>query len=107
MGTPTTREEKEEKIVVNDEELRAQIDELIRDEIQDGINEYLDNQEESEKSGLGFVGKEDEDELKVNISNVEVDKLIKEYKKIKKRQRSNLHQIKLLDQHGRSLDGSS
>ena len=107
MGTPTTREEKrEEKKVVNDEELRAQIDELIRDEIQDGINEYLDNQEESEKSGLGFVGKEDEDELKVNISNVEVDKLIKEYKKIKKRQRSNLHQIKLLDQHGRSLDGS-
>ena len=61
MGTPTTREEKEEKKVVNDEELRAQIDELIRDEIQDGINEYLDNQEESEKSGLGFVGKEDED----------------------------------------------
>ena len=107
MGTPTTREEKEEKKVVNDEELRAEIDELIRDEIQDGINEYLDNQEESEKSGLGFVGKEDEDELKVNISNVEVDKLIKEYKKIKKRQRSNLHQIKLLDQHGRSLDGSS
>ena len=108
MGTPTTREEKrEEKKVVNDEELRAQIDELIRDEIQDGINEYLDNQEESEKSGLGFVGKEDEDELKVNISNVEVDMLIKEYKKIKKRQRSNLHQIKLLDQHGRSLDGSS
>ena len=107
MGTSTTREEKEEKKVVNDEELRAQIDELIRDEIQDGINEYLDNQEESEKSGLGFVGKEDEDELKVNISNVEVDKLIKEYKKIKKRQRSNLHQIKLLDQHGRSLDGSS
>ena len=107
MGTPTTREEKEEKKVVNDEELRAKIDELIRDEIQDGINEYLDNQEESEKSGLGFVGKEDEDELKVNISNVEVDKLIKEYKKIKKRQRSNLHQIKLLDQHGRSLDGSS
>ena len=107
MGTPTTREEKEEKKVVNDEELRAQIDELIRDEIQDGINEYLDNQEESEKNGLGFVGKEDEDELKVNISNVEVDKLIKEYKKIKKRQRSNLHQIKLLNQHGRSLDGSS
>ena len=107
MGTPTTREEKEEKKVVNDEELRSQIDELIRDEIQDGINEYLDQKEESEKSGLGFVGKEEEDELKINVSNAEVDKLIKEYKKIKKRQRSNLHQIKLLDQHGRSLDGSS
>ena len=107
MGTPTTREEKrEEKKVVNDEELRAQIDELIRDEIQDGINEYLDQKEESEKSGLGFVGKEEEDELKINVSNAEVDKLIKEYKKIKKRRKSNFHQIKLLDQHGRSLDGS-
>ena len=90
-----------------DDLLRAQINELIRAEIQEGINDYVDQKEESEKSGLGFVGKEDEDELKVNISNVEVDKLIKEYKKIKKRQRSNLHQIKLLDQHGRSLDGSS
>ena len=106
MGTPTTREEKEEKKVVNDKELRSQINELIRDEIQEGINEYLDQKEDSEKSGLGFVGKEDDEELKVNISNAEVDKLIKEYKKIKKRQRSNLHQIKLLDQHGRSLDGS-
>jgi len=106
MGTTTTREEKEEKKVVNDKELRSQINELIRDEIQEGINEYLDQKEDSEKSGLGFVGKEDDEELKVNISNAEVDKLIKEYKKIKKRQRSNLHQIKLLDQHGRSLDGS-
>ena len=52
------------------------------------------------------MGKEEEDELKINVSNAEVDKLIKEYKKIKKRQRSNFHQIKLLDQHGRSLDGS-
>ena len=49
---------------------------------------------------------EEDDELKVNISNAEVDKLIKEYKKIKKRRKSNFHQIKLLDQHGRSLDGS-
>ena len=106
MGTPTTREEKEEKKVVKDEELRAQIDELIRDEIQDGINEYLDQKEESEKSGLGFVDNEEDNELKVNISNAEVDKLIKEYKKIKKRRKSNFHQIKLLDQHGRSLDGS-
>ena len=28
-----------------DAELRAQIEELIRDEIQEGINEYLDEQE--------------------------------------------------------------
>ena len=109
MGIPTTGEEEEEK-KMNDEELRAQIDDLIRDEIQEGINEYLSQKEESEKSGLGFVGKEEEEELKVNISNAEVDKLIKEYKKIKKFKRSNLGQVKklgLLDKHGRSLDGSS
>ena len=89
-----------------DDILRAQINELIRDEIQEGINEYVDQKEESEKSGLGFVDNEEDNELKVNISNAEVDKLIKEYKKIKKRRKSNFHQIKLLDQHGRSLDGS-
>ena len=42
-------------------------------------------------------------ELKVNVPNDEVDKILKEYKKIKKRQRSNLNQIKLLDKHGKPL----
>jgi len=50
-----------------------------------------------EKSGLGFVEKEDEDELTVNVSNQEVERLIKEYKKIKKGQKSNFGQIKKLD----------
>ena len=68
---------------MKDEELRAQINALIRDEIQEGINDYIDTKEESEKSGLGFVDNKDE-ELKVNISNAEVDKLIKEYKKIRR-----------------------
>ena len=81
---------------MKDEALRAQINALIRDEIQEGINDYIDTKEESEKSGLGFVDNKDE-ELKVNVSNAEVDKLIKEYKKIKKRQKSNLNQIRLLD----------
>ena len=63
---------------MKDEELRAQINALIRDEIQEGINDYIDTKEESEKSGLGFVDNKDE-ELKVNVSNAEVDKLIKEY----------------------------
>ena len=87
---------------MKDEELRAQINALIRDEIQEGINDYIDNKEESEKSGLGFVDNKDE-ELKVNISNAEVDKLIKEYKKIKKRQKSNLNQIRLLDKFGNPI----
>jgi len=87
---------------MKDEELRAQINALIRDEIQEGINDYIDAKEESEKSGLGFVDNKDE-ELKVNISNAEVDKLIKEYKKIKKRQKSNLNQIRLLDKFGNPI----
>ena len=90
---------------MKDEELRAQINALIRDEIQEGINDYVDTKEESEKSGLGFVDNKDE-ELKVNISNAEVDKLIKEYKKIKKRQKSNLNQIRLLDKFGNPIKKS-
>ena len=91
---------------MKDEELRAQINELIRDEIQEGINDYLETQEESEKSGLGFVNKEDEKEFKFNVSNAEIDKIIKDYKKIKKFRKSNLGQVKtlgLLDKHGRPL----
>ena len=44
-----------------------------------------------------------DEDLKVNISNAEVDKLIKEYKKIKKRQKSNLNQIRLLDKFGNPI----
>ena len=87
---------------MKDEELRAQINELIKGEIQEGINDYIDSKEESEKTGLGFVQSEDE-QLKVNVSNKEVDKLIKEYKKIKKRQKSNLNQIRLLDKFGNPI----
>ena len=87
---------------MKDEELRAQINELIKGEIQEGINDYIDSKEESEKTGLGFVQSEDE-QLKVNISNAEVDRLIKEYKKIKKRQKSNLNQIRLLDKFGNPI----
>ena len=94
---------------MSDELLKAQVNALIRDDIQDVINEYVDQKEEGKKSGIGFVETEDE-ELKVNIPENEVDKLIKEYKKIKKRQRkSNLHQVKqmgLVDKHGRPLNES-
>ena len=94
---------------MSDELLKAQVNALIRDEIQDVINEYVDQKEEGKKSGIGFVETEDQ-ELKVNIPENEVDKLIKEYKKIKKRQRkSNLHQVKqmgLVDKHGRPLNES-
>jgi len=78
------------------EEIRDQINDIIEGEIQNGINDYI------EKEGKGFKG----EELKVNVSQDEIDKLIKEYKKIKKHQKSNLGQIKklgLVDKHGKQF----
>ena len=75
---------------MNKDELKDQINELIKGEIQENINEYVDSQKES---GLGFVN---DDQLKVNISQREIDRIIKQYKKIKKSERSNLSQIKKL-----------
>ena len=83
----------------DDELLKAQVNAIIRDEIQEGINDYID---ETESKAVGFVNNKDE-KLKVNIPHAEVDKLIKKYKKIKKKQKSNLYQAKLLDQHGKPL----
>ena len=91
---------------MNDDDLKDQINQLIRDEIQDVINDYVDARDAAKGSGLGFVSNEESDELKVNISNDEVDKLIKEYKKIKKNQKSNFSQIKklgLVDKFGKPL----
>ena len=90
-------------------ELRMEIDAIIRDEIQENINDYVEQQEETEKTGIGFVDKEDEDKLEVNISKREIDKIIKDYKKVKKFKKSNLGQVKklgLVDKHGRPLNES-
>ena len=46
---------------MNDEQLRDQINQLIRDEIQEDINDYVDAKEQSEKAGLGFVEKDEMD----------------------------------------------
>ena len=83
----------------DDELLKAQVNAIIRDEIQEGINDYID---ETESKAVGFVNNKDE-KLKVNIPHSEVDKLIKKYKKIKKKQKTNLYQAKLLDQQGKPL----
>ena len=91
---------------MNEDILRDQINELIRDEIQEVINEYVDEKEESKKSGLGFVETDEEKELKVKVSQQEIDRIIKEYKKLKKGERSNISHIKklgLIDKHGRPL----
>ena len=78
------------------DELRDQINDILEAEIQNGINDYI------EKEGKGFKGQE----LKVNVSQDEIDKIIKEYKKLKKKERSNLSEVKkmgLLDKDGKSL----
>ena len=90
----------------SDDLIREQINQVIRDEIQSKINDYIDQKEIIEKSGLGFVQKEDDKEFKVKIKNSEVDKIMKEYKKIKKKEKSNFSHIKklgLVDKHGRPL----
>ena len=92
---------------MKDEELKAQISDIIEGEIQNGINDYLKSQEGKDDSGVGFVSDEAK-ELNVKVYQDQVDKLIKEYKQIKKNKKSNLGQVQkmgLVDKHGRPLDG--
>ena len=92
---------------MKDEELKSQINDIIEGEIQNGINDYLESQEGKEDSGIGFVSDEAK-ELNVKVYKDQVDKLIKEYKQIKKFRKSNLGQVQkmgLVDKHGRPLDG--
>ena len=80
-----------------DELLRSQLNDVIRGEIQEGINEYIDS---PDSKGFG------DEKLKVNIPQSEVDNILKEYKKIKKSQRSNIGQVKklgLVDKYGKPL----
>ena len=92
---------------MNDEQIRNQINDIIEGEIQLGINEFLEEKQRKESDqGLGFVTSEEAKELKVKVSNAEIDKIIKQYKKIKKKEKSNLFQVKkmgLLDKDGRPL----
>ena len=68
---------------MNEENLRDQINQVIRNEIQENINEFVDMKDEERKSGLGFVSADDNKDLTIKIPNKEIDKIIKEYKKIK------------------------
>tara|TARA_Y100001938_G_scaffold10111_1_gene12467 strand:+ start:118 stop:498 length:381 start_codon:yes stop_codon:yes gene_type:complete len=99
----------------NDELLRAQINALIRDEIQEGINDYIDDKEakksKAQETGLGFASGDDEvgGQLNVKVSISEVDKILKEYKRIKRQERSAFGQIKklgLVDKSGQPLDSN-
>ena len=69
------------------------------------INKETGEKKEADQ-GLGFVTPESEKELKVKVFKDEVDKIMKQYKKIKKKEKSNLSQVKrlgLVDKHGRPL----
>ena len=89
------------------DKLRNQINDIIEGEIQLGINEFLEEKQKKETDqGLGFVTSEEAKQLKVKVSNAEIDKIMKQYKKIKKKEKSNLSQVKrlgLVDKNGRPL----
>ena len=56
------------------DKLRNQINDIIEGEIQLGINEFLEEKQEKEKNqGMGFVTSEEAKELKVKVSNAEID----------------------------------
>ena len=94
---------------MKEEQLRNQINDIIEGEIQNGINDFLEEKQRKESDqGLGFVTSEEAKELKVKVFKDEVDKIMKQYKKLKKNQKANLSQIKklgLVDKHGRPLNG--
>ena len=92
---------------MNEKQLRNQINDIIEGELQLGINEFLEEKQRKESDqGMGFVTSEEAKELKVKVFKDEVDKIMKQYKKIKKKEKSNISQVKklgLVDKHGRPL----
>ena len=94
---------------MNEEQLRDQINDIIEGELQNGINDFLEEKQKKETDqGLGFVTSEESKQLKVKVFKDEVDKIMKQYKKIKKKEKSNISQVKklgLVDKHGRPLNG--
>tara|TARA_R100000742_G_C4258116_1_gene75971 strand:+ start:763 stop:1011 length:249 start_codon:yes stop_codon:yes gene_type:complete len=82
---------------MNDNKIREEINDIIEADIQLAINDYID------KEGAQGFG---DQKLNAKVSKSEVEKILKEYKKLKKQEKSNLGQIKklnLLDQYGRQL----
>ena len=81
-STKQTKEESQEKLM-KEEQLRNQINDIIEGEIQLGINEFLEKKQRKESDqGLGFVTSEEAKKLKVKVFKDEVDKIMKQYKKL-------------------------
>ena len=79
------------------DEIKDQINDIIEGEIQNNINEYLESQKGKEDSGLGFANNEGT-QLNVKVSNEEIDKIIKKYKKIQKYRKSSLFAVQSMDE---------
>ena len=78
------------------DDIRKQINDIIEADIQIGINDYI------AKEGAGEKGQK----LNAKISKSEVDKIIKEYKRLQKAKKSNLGEVKklgLVDKNGKPL----
>ena len=81
---------------MNNEELKKEINEIIEADIQIALNDYI------QANGGGEKG----EKLTASVSQAEVDKIIKEYKRIKKEEKSNLGAVKkmgLVDKNGNPL----
>ena len=79
------------------DELRKEINEIIEADIQIALNDYIEKEGAQGEKG---------DKLNARVSQAEVDKIIKEYKRIKKEEKSNLGQVKkmgLVDKNGNPL----
>ena len=78
-------------------DLKKQIKDIVEADIQIALNDYI------EKEGAqGVKGQK----LNAKMNQSEVDKIIKEYKRIKKEEKSNLGAVKkmgLVDKNGRAL----
>jgi len=78
-------------------DLRKQIKDIVEADIQIALNDYI------EKEGAqGVKGQK----LNAKMNKSEVDKIIKEYKRLKKEEKSNLGAVKkmgLVDKNGRAL----
>ena len=80
-------------------DLRKQIKDIVEADIQIALNDYI------EKEGAqGVKGQK----LNAKMDQSEVDKIIKEYKRIKKEEKSNLGAVKkmgLIDKNGNPING--
>ena len=73
------------------DEHRDKLSEIIGDE------EFVEVKEVDTKGFGGFTPKGEDKEVNLKIKNAEIDKLIKQYKKINKFRKSNLYQVAKMD----------